>query len=201
MRKIDKQQPLKEFEQFRDQNPGANWGAFPSEIRINSRGQLLVEEQDCQCGYTEILLNDDGDCHIDHYFKKGLDSSMTFGWENLIAASMDEDFGAKYKDNKYSIKANEYQEIYNPVIHRPEQYFYYLQNGEIEPKNELEPPEKVKVKKTVEVFNLNASQLAKRRRDLIKQIRDTKQGGLDSVLIHQAFSNTGFKSVKNQEID
>jgi len=200
MRKINKQDPLDEFEDFRLKNKGANWSDLPAEIRINTRSQLLLEEQNCQCGYTELLLNDDGDCHIDHYYKKGIDSSVTFNWNNLIAASIDEDFGAKYKDNKYSIKADEYIKIYNPVIENPENYFYYLQNGEIEPKEGLEDSEKDKVKKTVEVFNLNADNLSKRRRDLIYQIGETKKGGLDKDTLQLAFSDRSFRSVQIQEI-
>lgn len=203
MRRINKQEPLEAFERFKKDNPGANWSDFHKIAPMTyqeSRFQILTEEQYCLCGYTEIMLDDDTDCHLDHFIKKSLDATKTFDWNNLIAASNDDDFGARHKDMKYSIQLQEYSLIYYPVVDNPEHYFNYLQNGEIEPKDNLDSPDKEKVNKTVEVFNLNAPQLSKRRRDLIKQIRDTKNGGLSSELMFSAFSNRGFQSVKDQEI-
>lgn len=203
MRKVNKQEPLKEFEDFKANNKGANWSDFHKEspeVYQNTRFQILAEEQVFLCGYTEVLIDDDKDCHIDHYVKRNIDASKTFEWNNLIAACNDEDYGAKYKDNGYSIKKAEYLEIYNPVIDNPAEYINYLQNGEIEPKEDLKELDRKKVVKTVEVFNLNAKSLANRRATLIKMIRETKEGGLSQNDLKISFNTTGFESVKEQEI-
>ncbi|REA63442.1 TIGR02646 family protein [Dyadobacter luteus] len=180
MRKIDKQASLKCFDGFKEKNPSANWSDFSAK---NSSGYsayqetklfILTEEQECLCGYTELVIDDERNCHLDHYRQKAghMFPEQTFYWDNLVAACNDEDFGAKFKDNKSGIKKSDYAEFFNPVMDAVQDYFYYNEIGEIEPHPTLSDPVlQAKVQKTIEVFNLQDKSLVNRRKTVIDQIR------------------------------
>jgi len=204
MRKINKQEPIASFVDFKANNIGANWNDFhrnAKEVFFESRQQILIEEQNCYCGYTEKLINEEYHCHLDHYIKKSLDSTKTFEWNNLIASCNDDDYGARYKDNNYCSSLTEYPFFFNPVNEEVQEYFEYLSNGEIVHKKEISDVLKNKVYQTITVFNLNTPALKKQRADLIKLITDTKHGGLSNDEIKEAFSSRSFPSVLEQEIN
>lgn len=201
MRRVSKGDPIESFSDYSANNPGATWDTFHRDARqcyLDSRMQILIEEQDCLCGYTEICIANVTDAHLDHYHKKSIFPEMTFAWDNLIAATLDSDFGANYKDSVYKIKKEEYPAIFNPAAEDVHTYLYYNQRGEIEPQSTLNASEKIKVKKTIEVFNLNHPSLRTRRETIINQIRNCV-GSLSIEEIISAFSASGFKSVVLQE--
>jgi uncharacterized protein (TIGR02646 family) len=207
MRRINKQAPVASFQQFKDKNPGADWnqdysrhgcGGYAS--YQESRMTILLEEQQCLCGYTEVLINDERDCHLDHYRKRSMFPQLTFDWENVIAATNNEDFGAKYKDNKAKIQATDYPSFFNPVVDNVHEYFYYNQRGEIEPSPSLKDGALInKVKKTIEVFNLQDNSLVNRRKTIIAEIRACAELTTDELL--SAFNWRGFTSVLYQELE
>lgn len=196
MRKINKQNPLPAFATFVSKNNPTEWKQLPSQISADSRFCILCNEQDCLCGYSEMPLEDDSaSSHIDHYYKRDLFPKKTFDWNNLVVSSTDEDFGGKYKDNSYKIKTNEYQLIFNPIVDDMSQYIDFSRNGDIIPLNGLDANLAEKVKKTVEVFNLNCTSLKNRRRDFIIQLDGCKDLPHDEI--RKAFSANGFVSVLN----
>jgi uncharacterized protein (TIGR02646 family) len=199
MRKITKDNPLPSFESFKKKNPSANWDDFhyiAQDVYNETREQILIIEQNCMCGYTEIPIEESIDVHLDHYKKKGMYPALTFDWDNLIAATYDDDFGANYKDGKFKIKETDYPLIFNPVMENVENYFEYTIRGEIEPKSDISPVLKSKAQKTIEVFNLTHDTLRNRRETIIKQINE--YGDLSSEEIKAAMSSTGFCSVIEQ---
>jgi uncharacterized protein (TIGR02646 family) len=199
MRKINKRDPLPAFLTFKEKNPSANWDTFhekAKDIYNATREMILMEEQNCLCGYTEIPFEDFTDAHLDHFLKKSLSPKDTFNWNNLIAATLDDDFGANHKDKKYKIQKNEYGSIFNPVKDNVEHYFDYNFRGEIIPQANIGTLLETKVKKTIEVFNLNHETLKKRRALIINHIEDYKD--LSKEEIRDALSNAGFVSVVNQ---
>lgn len=204
MRKINKNSPLASFTDFRRKNPGADWnihfskpGCSGHSMYLETRATILVVEQDCICGYSEIPIEDERDCHIDHFRKRNMFPEHAFNWDNLVAASNDEDFGAKYKDNKSGIRKPDYSSFFNPVVDSVQEYFYYNQRGEIEPHPTLSDPILVaKVKKTIEVFNLQDKSLVNRRKTLIDQIKDC--AGLTKHEIFEALKLGGFISLIEQ---
>lgn len=201
MRKINKGEPLADFVNFAKRNPSANWKDFVetvNDIYQKTRFQILTEEQDCLCGYSEILIESEEDSHIDHYLKRDFDARKTFNWDNLIVSDNNSAFGAKYKDNIYRIKRTEYGQIFNPVEDDIQKHFYYNEFGLIEPVDTLEEHIKSKVYKTVEVFNLKNPSLIERRKQLIRDIRSYQQVGLDNETIKNTLSRQGFKSLIEQ---
>ncbi len=194
MRRINKLTPLPNFNGSNYNGNCTTWKDFHKlykNIYEDSRWQILIDEQKQQCGYTELYIDNLEDSHIDHYEKRSLFPSLTFDWDNFIVATKDNNFGANYKDNNYNIQANEYVDIYNPVHDRVEDYFIYTEWGEIE-----EIPGKVK--KTVDVFNLNDEYLQKRREKIIKLIDGYKKGGLPLSDIKSTLKEYGFKSIVEQ---
>ena len=201
MRKINKLTPLPNFNGSNYNHDCSLWACkncnqitFHNKyknIYEDTRLQILVDEQNQLCGYTELYINELEESHIDHYIKREFDQNLTFDWNNLIVATKDNDFGANYKDNTYSIQRNDYSQIYNPVIDNV--VFKYNKWGEI-----IEETDRIK--KTVEVFNLNYKPLADRRKSLIKLIEDYKQGGLSNQEIESTLNTYGFTSVLEQEL-
>jgi len=165
-------------------------------IYEDTRWQILIDEQNQLCGYTELYIGNLEDSHIDHYRKREDFSTLTFEWNNLVVSIGGKNlenlpYGAHYKDNTYKIKKTEYSSIFNPVIDNVENYFHYDEFGMIR-------ADEGKVKKTVKVFNLNHPYLKERRANIIKLIDMYKKGGLSKNDIESSLTNSGFKSVLNQ---
>lgn len=199
MRKINKGIPFCDFTHYVEANHPTDWSQLPGSISYAARCHILKNEQDGICGYTELCLSDN-DSHIDHYVKQSIDSSKIFIWDNLIVASVDEDFGAKYKDNGYKIKPNEYVDIFNPVVDHVELYCYFLVNGEIHPRNDILPSLFVKMQRTIEVFNLNHPSLTSRRANVVQNVHNYFKGGIELGEIFDYLQTMGFHSVILQEI-
>lgn len=196
MRKLNKQGPIPAFSQFVTKNKPTQWEQLPPAISWESRLHILCFEQDCLCGYSEIPLDEDSSSsHIDHYYKRDLFNSKIFDWNNLIVSSTDEDFGGKYKDNSYKIKASDYPLIFNPVVDDMSQYIEFSGTGEMIPLGSLPKHIIDKVKKTIEVFNLNYYSLKNRRRVLIEELNNCKDLPKDEI--RKAFAVNGFASVLN----
>lgn len=172
MRRIQKNNPLESFTHFARNNSGANWEDFHTNaqnVYQDLRCEILINEQNCLCGYTEKPINDVRDSHIDHYKKKGIFPNLTFDWNNLIAATNDDDFGARHKDNNIS-KKNQYNNILNPVSDNVENYFDYTTFGDIVPADNLSNGDKLKAKHTIDTFNLNHKTLTNQRKQIYTYI-------------------------------
>ena len=196
MRRLNKQGPIPAFTQFVTKNKPTQWEQLPAQISADSRLFILCIEQECLCGYSEIPLEEDSSSsHIDHYYKRNLFNTKTFNWNNLIVSTIDEDFGGKYKDNTFKIEASDYPLIFNPVVDDMSQYIEFSGDGEMIPLKGLSMNIINKVKKTIEVFNLNCRSLKNRRRALITELYDCKD--LPEGEIRKAFAVNGFASVLN----
>lgn len=194
MRKINKDTPLEQFTEFVKKKKPSIWDDLPPNLRFDMRMHMLVFEQDCLCGYSEIPLTEESNSsHIDHFVKRDDDNKKTFDWDNMIVSTVDEDFGGKYKDNTYKIKKNDYSQIFNPVIDDMAQYIEYSGDGSIIPKQNLDKKNNDKVIKTIEVFNLNNKSLKKRRAKLLSDLRNTK--GIEKDKLIKYFQSQGFVSL------
>lgn len=199
MRQINKSTALKSFTDFCVKHKPSKWDELHQkgkEVYLESRKHILNEEQKKQCGYTEIFLENILESHIDHFRKRDLFPKLIFEWDNLIVAAKDSSFGACYKDNVSGIQIKDYQGILNPVTDKAEDYFYYNEFGHIEPKKTLNPIQRSKAEKTIEVFNLKDESLRQRREDIIRNISFCEQLPKEDLM--EIFSESGFKSVVEQ---
>ncbi len=207
MRKLNKGQPYQPFIDFVTNNNCTDWKDLylkgGNQVTKDAQMHLLLEEQECYCGYTELLLDADGDAHIDHYKQRRTHPELCFNWDNYIVATNDEEFGAKYKDNttfKGLNKANSdslFNEILNPVTDKAEDYFEYTEFGSIVPKKDLDLLQQEKAKKTIEVFNLDNTALNNRRKGININVKNCINGGLEIENIRVSFKNAGFPSALN----
>jgi len=201
MRKINKLTPLPNFNGHNYNTDCKIWSCKKctditfhnkyKNIYEDTRWQILIDEQNQLCGYTELYIENLEESHIDHYKKREHFPNLTFDWNNLVVATKDNIFGANYKDSNYKIEENEYSSIFNPVIDNVENYFYYDKFGMIR-------EDKGKVEKTVEIFNLNHSLLKFKRKEIIDMIEFFKNDDLSKDEIQIQLEPYGLTSVLNQ---
>ena len=167
MRHIDKQEP-EFYTQFIKSNKPKHWDDFS--IGAELRKHMLDNEQNWQCAYTEIRINEKRKpSHIDHFKRKhgSLYPELIFDYNNLFTADSSDDYGARYKDNEVKTK-DDYNDLLNPTdLVISKSFKYNLSNGEIEGITD-------KAKHTIKIFNLNQVDLKRRRLDRIKQMEDYK---------------------------
>jgi len=198
--------PYTEFINFVQRNNPQNWEGLDAVVRTNTRKYILENEQSNQCAYTELPMEyEKNNSHIEHLKRK--DSAffpeLTFEWSNLFVSCNSDDFGGKYKDGKYlkgKTKADNAL-IINPSLENPNQYFELTNWGELTIKADLQGIAKTKAEETIKAFNLNHNSLQDRRREMIQSVNDYKNGGLDSEMIIEFLSGSGFKSVIKYELE
>ncbi|MBQ2886983.1 MAG: TIGR02646 family protein [Alphaproteobacteria bacterium] len=196
MRRINKGVPFDDFVKYLDKHKPSKWEELNGELRYNMRLHILLYEQDCLCGYSEIPLDaENTSSHIDHFVKCDYDHSKIFDWDNLVVSAMDEDYGGKYKDNTYKIKQNEYAQIFNPTKDDMGQYIEYLRDGRIAPRDGIQDAINDKILKTIEVFNLNCRSLKNRRKQLLIELDSCS--GLPKEELKHTFEKNGFISLIN----
>lgn len=196
MRRINKGVPFDDFVKYLDKHKPSKWEELNGELRYNMRLHILLYEQDCLCGYSEIPLDaENTSSHIDHFVKRDYDHSKIFDWDNLVVSAIDEDYGGKYKDNTYKIKQNEYAQIFNPTKDDMGQYIEYLRDGRIAPRDGIQDAINDKILKTIEVFNLNCISLKNRRKQLLIELDSCS--GLPKEELKHTFEKNGFISLIN----
>lgn len=196
MRRINKGVPFDDFVKYLNKHKPSKWEDINGKLRYNMRLHILLYEQDCLCGYSEIPLDAENiSSHIDHFVKCDYDHSKIFDWDNLVVSAIDEDYGGKYKDNTYKIKQNEYAQIFNPTKDDMGQYIEYLRDGRIAPRDGIQDAINDKILKTIEVFNLNCRSLKNRRKQLLIELDSCS--GLPKEELKHTFEKNGFISLIN----
>ena len=196
MRRINKGVPFDDFVKYLNKHKPSKWEELNGELRYNMRLHILLYEQDCLCGYSEIPLDaENTSSHIDHFVKRDYDHSKIFDWDNLVVSAIDEDYGGKYKDNTYKIKQNEYAQVFNPTKDDMGQYIEYLRDGRIAPRDGIQDAINDKILKTIEVFNLNCRSLKNRRKQLLIELDSCS--GLPKEELKHTFEKNGFISLIN----
>ena len=198
MRHIEKKEPIPEFLSFIRNGPHSNWQDIHDEpscpgLYRNCRDHILIEEQDCMSGYTEMPLDSEGNIHIDHFKKKGMFITETFNWNNFIVDSLESGYGACYKDNHIS-NVSDYNKLINPVEEDPQYYLTYQSNGNMVPKSGLTSSELEKAKFTLATFNLNHVFLRQKRLGIMKMAEQYKDTFTKEEIV-SALAHCGFKSV------
>jgi uncharacterized protein (TIGR02646 family) len=197
--------PYTAFIDFIQNNNPQNWDALDVAVRTNTRKYILEEEQENQCAYTELPLEyEKNNSHIEHLKRKdaAFFPEQTFEWSNLFVSCISSDFGGEYKVQTY-LKGKTRADnalILNPALENPADFFELRSWGEITVRAELQGNVKIKAEETIKAFNLNHNSLKERRKELIQRVNDYKNGGLNSELIIECLSGSGFKSVIDNEL-
>jgi len=195
MHKINKGEPSDDFKQF-NRKKHTRWEEAKGHTHI-WREHIIQQEQDGCSGYTEAPIRT-ANSHIDHFRKQALFQDYIFCWENYVADSIDEDFGAKFKDKNIHTK-EENLKLINPIEENAEHFFYYLANGMMVLAQGLTEQEKERAQFTIDMFNLNHQSL-KERRKLILNIDLAPYIGCSREDLMLCLSSNGFKSVVEQTV-
>ena len=168
------------------------------------REQGLAEQLN-ECAYTGLWLGEGTkqSVHIDHFRKKALYPELTFDWNNLFVAAKDLNCGADYKDKHISglrtVTDNIYRDIFSPLEANLSQYFWYRQDGQIIPNPLITDASLLlKVNNTIEIFNLNSTDLKNRRLGIILMMKDFQN--LDDETIKECMKSAGFSFVIDFEL-
>lgn len=161
------------------QNARLNWDEFHENAQKDYElvRDKALKDQRYECAYTGIWLGNGTSrtVHLDHFRKKAIYPDTTFCWHNLFAAAKDLEYGSDYKDRQiHGPKSNadrQYQTFWSPLQANLKDYFWYRQDGTMEPVEHLSKDEKEMAERTIEMYNLNASDLKNKRQGIIQVIR------------------------------
>jgi uncharacterized protein (TIGR02646 family) len=147
------------YKEFIRTNEPQQWLEL-SPIREKLRDYMLTEEQNHQCGYTELRIHSGNtSSHIDHFKKQQLFPELRFDYKNLIVANNNPEFGAKYKDVKLKNRSD-YDNLLHPAEKQlNDRFSYNLGSGEIEAATG-----DVKAAFTIAAFGLNHPLLREKRK-------------------------------------
>ncbi|WP_065218605.1 MULTISPECIES: retron system putative HNH endonuclease [Butyricimonas] len=185
---------------------GWNWDDFHRNAHddyVLVREQAL-SDQGNECAYTGLWLGDGTSqkVHIDHFRKKALYPEHTFCWTNLFAAAKDLDYGSDCKDeNIRGPRANadsQYHSFWSPFEANLNEAFWYRQDGKIEPDPNLSEDAKLFAQRTIDMYNLNAADLKRRRVEVIRNVRSLQQ--FEDELIRVSMDRAGFSFVVEFEL-
>lgn len=205
MRKIDKGEPVQDFIDFKNNNPDADWDKDAKGHKYIWRKHILEVEQHNQSGYTEEHLSFEKKgkkptTHIDHFYQKRKDwwPQRTFDWNNYVVDAINDDYGARYKDQHISSML-ENQKLINPVLEDAKRYFRYEPTGEIEPAKDLSDEDRDKAVFTRDIFNLNHNSLVERRRKIFEiDFSDYEMLSDDDII--ESLVYNGFRSAIEQHL-
>lgn len=162
MRQITKVAAPGFFSKFVAQKQPKAWENI-SPIRKELREHILQEQGNC-CAYTEVRLNGEEYCHIDHYRTRNLFPEKMSEYENLLVSCNSEEYAAKYKDRQIKSKSD-YDELINPVEESPSDHIEFAFTGDVLPLKQSKKGER-----TISVFNLNEKSLLDRRKTAVLNV-------------------------------
>lgn len=166
--------------------------------------ELALMEQNDECAYTGLWLGKGTTqtVHLDHFRKKAIYPELTFDWYNLFAAAKDLDYGSDYKDrNIHGPRDNadsQYNTFWSPLKVNLEGNFWYRQDGKIMPYPGIDEDARQIAQQTIDMYNLNADDLKKRRQGIIQLVGGLDQ--LDDDTVRQCMATSGFSFVVEFEL-
>lgn len=206
MRQIDKQPciPLAEACATPDSSPH-DWDDLHKnhrELYVRMR-QQAEEEQHGECAYTGLLVSERNG-HLDHFRKRALYPQLMFEWDNIFLAVKCGKYGADHKD--HIINGNNHTAMYArllmPLTEEVERYFYYANDGSIQPSPDLSDDDRERAQLTIDTFNLNEATLCQRRSGIQKRIESILNGcpGAKAQQLFEIFNGTPFSAMVRQYI-
>lgn len=171
MKRIIKNKPPEEWEKFIKKNPGVQYSELDrikhgKEVRQILHSSL-IEEQSGLCCYCSRVI-DDGSSHNEHLKSRTDYPKESMRYQNIVASCNSLTTCGKYKDKK-SITVN----YVSPLEEDCESNFSWDSSGNIFGENE-------RAQKTIELLNLNESNLKSSRFAVIKYCTETAKSLYES---------------------
>lgn len=151
-----------ELEEYRSQHQDGSWDDLAFKPVRSIVRQQLNHEQEGLCIYCEGHLHEDAG-HVEHIKSKGLNSALTFAYDNL-AHSCDGPGHCGHHKKRQVL----------PVEPRPgcNRFFVLMAlDGKIIPTPGLTTEETQQARESLRVLGLNASALARQRKSFVDSVR------------------------------
>ena len=147
----------------------------------------LLEEQNRQCFYCEQKINKS---HIEHFIPRDANVKNTeCDYNNLFLSCNAQNHCGIKKDNKYD--ESMYIRIFSTNIEQQEnplEFFDYTTQGKIKVKKLLSDNKKSRANNTIELLNLNHTDLINARKTMFKNIDSCIQSNMDIKSIYSFFN-------------
>jgi uncharacterized protein (TIGR02646 family) len=138
------------------------------------RADILLDEQSLICAYCEKAIDDNPNCsNIDHFKTRNLFPEETLNYHNLLVSCNSHDRCSSFKDKNIKYR-DDYENIINPVVENPDEYFDYLITGEIVAKNS-------KAEFTIYIFQLETNALIESRLQVYEALKYIDNLSLDEI--------------------
>ena len=170
----------------------------------NNLGESLLREQKNQCFYCEKKISNDTDkVHIDHIKQRAVFHQLECSYANMVLScngARREEHCGKYKDRQESWDDNKFLRILpqNPQLEeKVSKHFYYISNGEIQPKQSLPRESQTRASNTINYLNLNHKDLIEARKNLFLQLELYKKNGfqIDEIFTYFQEFESLFKDI------
>ena len=151
------------------------------DIRHQLRGHILQKEQKLLCAYCEKSIDDNPkNSNIDHFRLKAghLFPEKTLEYDNLLVSCNTKGRCSNYKDKNIKSK-DDYDNIVNPIIEDPDEFFDYLTTGII-----VAIDKNPKAEFTIDIFQLGRNRddsLSRQRRQLIYSLKQYSNLALNEI--------------------
>ena len=151
------------------------------DIRPQLREHILLEEQNLLCAYCEKAIDDNPkNSNIDHFRLKAghLYPEKTLDYSNLLVSCNTKGRCSNYKDKHIKSK-DDYDNIVNPTIENPDDFFDYLITGRI-----VAIDKNPKAEFTIDIFQLGRNRddsLSRQRRQLVYSLKQYSNLALNEI--------------------
>lgn len=154
--------------------------------------KFLYENQGHYCAYCEVVIPSITDGHIEHLERRCDNPARSFDWDNMFFSCCNQDSCGNYKDNAKPRIFFAVQDIIDPYIEDPQDYFAFDTEGNIFPRVGLAVAQRKRAEETIRVFNLNkSSRLRNLRRKAAVSVDSFLQNNPTEEEINNFFSFLG----------
>jgi len=140
-----------------------NWNKVTFIDKESIRDSLYLI-QNKFCAYCESTLN--SSVHIEHFAPKDTYPKLTFEWSNLFLSCNGQSHCGHFKDSRLAPSYN-YLNLIKPDKDCPSDFLIFNSNGLVSPLENLSSEHLLKAETTINVFNLNETNLKNKRSSIL----------------------------------
>jgi len=180
------------FIQFKKKNSPKNYEKDCDYVVRECIREALFKEQRGQCFYCEQKIKES---RIDHFIPRDApnEKNIECNYNNFFLSCNRKDSCDSKKSNSFD--ENRYIRLFsnNYMLDKPSDFFDYTARGKVKVKKSLDNDKKIRAENTIELLNLNHSELINARKVMFKNIESLKQSNLDIKTIYGYFEE--FESI------